>query len=230
MAILSTGCMGQLPQALPPRHPEKGHLWRGEADRTLGRIRHVLNVLCRELAPMSGQSDGRDGRQPKRYRRGKAEACSGSLGQEANTTSKGRMRHVVVDRPSLLMPAILDVTDIQDRHDPVLPRGAWSGLYPVLLKLCAGGGDQGATIQAGLRPTCRLTNFEIVRLPTQDTVERGIATQPLPTNGQASGEPDRPGLATLPWASLRRGLRCLCPEYPVIIDGPFVSGFIRGPP
>ena len=56
---------------------------------------------------------------------------------------RGKKRHVLVDTQGLLMHALVQAADVQDRDGGVVVMATLFGLYPFLLKLYADGGYQG---------------------------------------------------------------------------------------
>jgi len=61
------------------------------------------------------------------------------------------------------MEATVDAAHIQDRDGGVMLMTTLFELYPLLLKLYANEGYQGAKFQQGLAHVCRSVNIEIVR-------------------------------------------------------------------
>ncbi len=63
-------------------------------------------------------------------------------GYDAGKKIKGKKRHILVDTQGLLMHAIVQGADVQDRDGGVLLMATLFGSYPFLLKLYADGGYQ----------------------------------------------------------------------------------------
>jgi len=120
----------------------------------------------------------------------------------------------------LLLCAIVQAADIQDRDGGVVLMAALFGLFPFLLKLYADSGYQGPKFRAGLRRVFAQLEVEIVKrcdvgkfvvLPKRWIVERTIAwlnrCRRLAKDWECL---DRNGLAFLRWASVRLMVRKLC--------------------
>ena len=118
------------------------------------------------------------------------------------------------------MHAIVHAADIQDRDGGVLVMATLFGLYPVLLKLYADGGYQGAGFQNALQSILKRVNIEIVKrsdarkfvvLPRRWIVERTIGwlnrCRRLAKDWECL---NRNGLVFLRWASVRLMVRKLC--------------------
>ncbi len=75
------------------------------------------------------------------------------------------------------MQALVHRADVPDRNGGVLVMATLFDVYPFLLKLYAGGGDQGPAFQAGVRRVCR--SIEIVkRSDTAKRTAKGITVLP----------------------------------------------------
>ena len=120
----------------------------------------------------------------------------------------------------MLLCAIVQAADIQDRDGGVVLMAALFGLFPFLLKLYADSGYQGPKFRAGLRRVFAQLEVEIVKrcdvgkfvvLPKRWIVERTIAwlnrCRRLAKDWECL---DRNGLAFLRWASVRLMVRKLC--------------------
>ena len=118
------------------------------------------------------------------------------------------------------MQGIVHAADVQDRDGGVLLMASLFGLFPFLLKLYAGSGDQGPKFQHGLSGVCQQVNVEIVKrsgvgrfvvLPKRWIVERTIAwlnrCRRLAKDWECL---NRTALAFLRWASIRLMVRKLC--------------------
>ena len=77
-------------------------------------MHHALYVAMPGQGRTRGQPDGRDHRQPEREERRKR-GPSDRHGYDAGKQIKGKKRHVLVDTQGLLMLAVVDTADIQDR-------------------------------------------------------------------------------------------------------------------
>ncbi len=62
--------------------------------------------------------------------------------------SRGRKRHILVDRQGLLVHTIVHAGDVQDRDGGVLLIGGLFGAFPFLIKLNADGGYQARSSRA----------------------------------------------------------------------------------
>jgi transposase len=71
-------------------------------------------------------------------------------GYDAGKKISGKKRHSLVDTQGLLMHAVVDAADIQDRDGGVLLLVTMFGLYPSLEKLFADGGYQGPQFRRAL--------------------------------------------------------------------------------
>jgi transposase len=162
----------------------------------------------------------RDYRQPERQKRGKS-GLHDPPGYDAGKKIKGKKRHILVDTQGLLMHAVVQAADIQDRDGGALVMATLFGMFPFLLKLCADGGYRGPIFQRALKKIMSRVNVEIVKrsdiakkfvvLPKRWIVERTFAWLGRSRRLARDGETfNQKALAFLRLASIRLMLRKLC--------------------
>ena len=119
------------------------------------------------------------------------------------------------------MTAMVHAAGIQDRDGGVLLMTGLFGLFPLLMKLYADGGYQGAQFQRGLKRSMAKVDVEIVKrsdsakdfvvLPRRWVVERTFAWLNRCRRLAKDWENlNRRALTFLHWASIRFMLRRLC--------------------
>jgi transposase len=142
-------------------------------------------------------------------------------GYDAGKKIKGKKRHILVDTEGLLLLAMLQAANIQDRDGGILLLMSLYKLHPDLRKLYADGGCQGPKFRQALWRILRKLKVEIVKcsdsmegfavLPRRWVVERTIGwlnrCRRLAKDWECRS---RNGLAFLHWASIRLMLRKLC--------------------
>ena len=142
-------------------------------------------------------------------------------GDDAGKKINGRKRHLLVDTEGLLLCAIVQAADIQDRDGGVLLMASLFGLFPFLRKLYADGGCQGPVFGKALARVLRCVDVEIVKrsdrvqgftvLPRRWIVERTIGWLGRCRRLAKDWENrNRKALAFRHLASIRLMLRKLC--------------------
>jgi transposase len=86
---------------------------------------------------------------------------------DAGKKIKGKKRHILADTQGLLLHAIVDAADIQDRDGGALLVATLFGMFPFLSKLYADGGYQGPQFQRAVGKILRQVNIEIVKRSDQ---------------------------------------------------------------
>src|SRR3954451_19114132 len=116
MDVLSTGCQWRaIPKDLPPRSTVYGYFDRWDHDGTVQRLHYALFVQCREQAGREASPTAAiiDSQSVKGAEKG------GPPSPRRATTrarrSGGKKRHVLVDPQGLLMHALVQAADVQDR-------------------------------------------------------------------------------------------------------------------
>src|SRR3982751_5801600 len=216
MDVLSTGCQWRaIPKDLPPRSTVYGYFDRWDHDGTVQRLHYALFVQCREQAGREASPTAAiiDSQSVKGAEKGGPPST-----RRATTRARrsgGKKRHVLVDTQGLLMHALVQAADVQDRDGGVVVMATRFGLYPFLLKLHADGRYQGPQFQEGLQRVCRRVRVEIVKrsdqakgfavLPKRWMVERTIAwlnrCRRLAKIGNAGTARRSPSCASRPSAS-----------------------------
>jgi putative transposase len=125
----------------------------------------VLYVECRErdgrdASPAAAILDSRSVKSAE-----KTGACIDADGYDAGKKVKGKKRHILVDTLGLLLHAIVHRADVQDRDGGILLVSTLSGMHPLLAKLFADGGYQGAQFRKALANILPDLAIEIVRRP-----------------------------------------------------------------
>ena len=110
---------------------------RWQHDGTLDRLRHALDVRCREKAARETSLTAAtiDSQSVKSAEEGARRIDP--PGFDGGKKIRGKKRHVLVDKQSLLMDAIVHAADLQDRDGGVLLMTTLFGMYPFLLELYA---------------------------------------------------------------------------------------------
>src|SRR3977135_2924366 len=114
-----------------------------------------------------GEPNRRHHRQPEREKRRKRGPWIDPHGYDAGKKIKGKKRHLLVDTLGLLLHAIVDPADIQDRDGVILLLATLFGMYPFLKKLFADGGYQGPKFQKALARILPQLKTEIVQSSDQ---------------------------------------------------------------
>jgi Transposase DDE domain len=135
-------------------------------DGTLERIHYAFYVKCR-AGRAGSKSNCCHHRQSKREKRGKRGKQFVPAGYDAGKKVKGKKRHILVGTPGLLLRAIVQTADIQDRDGGVLVLSTLFGLYPFLKKLFADGGFQGPQFEHALAELLPGLHVEIVKRSDQ---------------------------------------------------------------
>ena len=97
---------------------------------------------------------------------GKRGACIDPNGSDAGKKIKGKKRHILVDTIGLLH-AVVHPADIQDRDGGVLVISTLFGLYPLLRKMFADGGDQGPRFASAVAMVMPQLSIDIVKQSDQ---------------------------------------------------------------
>ena len=132
-----------------------------------------------------------------------------------------RSECILVDTQGLLIHAVVQAADLQDRDGGELVMATLFGMFPFLLKLYAHGGYQGPLFRTAVKKVMKQVNVEIVKrsdtakgfvlLPKRWVVERTIAwfgrCRRLAKDWECL---NRKGRAFLRLASIRLMMRKLC--------------------
>lgn len=131
------------------------------------------------------ESDSVCRRQPERKERRKRGASIDPSGYDAGKKIKGKKRHILVDTIGLLLHALVHSADIQDRDGGILVLSTLFGKYPLLAKLFADAGYQGAKFRDAAATAMPQLSVEIIKrsdqakgfelLPRRWVVERTLA-------------------------------------------------------
>ena len=110
---------------------------------------------------------------------------------------------ILVDGTGLLMQAVVQAADIQDRDGGAMLMGTMFGQHPFLLKLYAEGGNQGPVFQNAMKDIMTQVNVESQKIGsgcgicyTAKTLgggENARLAQPMPPTGQGLAMPQSKG-------------------------------------
>jgi len=106
-------------------------------------------------------------------------------GYDAGKKISGKKRHILVDTEGLLMNAVVNPADVQDRNGGALVIETMHSLFPFVTKLFADGGYQGPQFRKALAKVMPQLSVDIVKrsdaakdfqvLPWRRVVERTLA-------------------------------------------------------
>ena len=102
-----------------------------------------------------GESHRRDHRQPERQERGKRGPRVDPSGYDAGKKVKGKKRHILVDTLGLLLSAVIQPADVQDRDGAIPLLRAARRLFPFVEVIFADGAYRGETTAAAVAGTGR---------------------------------------------------------------------------
>jgi len=179
--LLTTGCQWRLlPKEFPPFSTVQRFCYRWRDTELWQTINHSLVMRVRaaagrEASPSSGVIDSQSVKSTK---------AGGPRGYDAGKKVKGRKPHILTDTNGVLVAAVVDPADTQDRAGVPLVLTSARYLYPWLRHVFADGAYSGAKLDAALDKIGRWT-IEIVKrsdaaagfvvLPRRWVLERRLA-------------------------------------------------------
>jgi transposase len=187
--VLTTGCQGRLlPKELPPFSTVQRFFYRWRDAGLWPTINHALVMRGREAAgreasPSAGVIDSQSVKTTETAGPRVEPVLGPAEGPDpgdAGKKIKGRKRHVLTDANALLVAAVVDEADVQDRDGAPLVLATARDLYPWLRHVFADGGYRGVKRNAALD---KLGRWTVAIVKRSDTATGFVA---LPRAGWSS--------------------------------------------